>query len=68
MDDDDILDSLDADGELGELVKARKWALVSSICEKRIKRGDSQDAFKVKITLIFQNSCCVSPSKRECVI
>ena len=50
MEDSDILDSLDASGELSEAIRARKWLVVSDICDRKIKKGDTRDAFQVPST------------------
>ena len=43
MDDHDSPVSLDADGELNELIKARKWGVVVGICEEKSRKGEPND-------------------------
>ena len=43
MDDNDLLGVVDADVELVELVKTRKWSAVVDLCEKKLKKGDTRD-------------------------
>ncbi|KAL9104072.1 MAG: hypothetical protein Q9163_000924, partial [Psora crenata] len=54
MDDNDLLGSLLADGELGDLVKAQNWPVVVDVCDKKRKKGDNSDPVQVcRIVALF---------------